>query len=203
MKRALIVLDIQNDFLPGGSLAVAKGDRIIRGVNRAMKGFDCVVATQDWHPYNHKSFASQHEGQKPLDVIPWGDRTQVLWPDHCVQGSFGARFSTKLNQKRIHAIFRKGMHLEVDSYSGFFDNEHKSQTGLDGYLKGLDIAEVCVCGLSGDYCVYYTALDANRLGFKTHYLLDLTRSIAETGLEKALDDLLAHGVEIRDSSEIT
>ncbi|MEH0008299.1 MAG: bifunctional nicotinamidase/pyrazinamidase [Flavobacteriales bacterium] len=202
MKKALIVLDIQNDFLPGGSLAVAKGDKIISGINRIMRGFDRVVATQDWHPYNHKSFATQHAGKKPFDVIPWGEQTQVLWPNHCVQGSFGARFSTKLNQKRIHAIFRKGMRPEVDSYSGFFDNDHKSRTGLSDYLKGLGIAEVYVCGLAGDYCVYHTALDASRLGFKTHYLSDLTQYIAADSREKALAGLLDKGVKVLQSGAV-
>jgi nicotinamidase/pyrazinamidase len=158
--KALIIVDVQNDFLPGGALAVDKGDLVIPTINRLQENFELVVATQDWHPAEHKSFASQHEGRSVFEEITLNGLPQVLWPDHCVQETKGAAFSSQLDQKRIEAISRKGMEINIDSYSGFFDNGKKKATGLGAYLKGRGVTSVFVAGLAADYCVYFTALDA-------------------------------------------
>lgn len=165
--KCLIIVDMQYDFLPGGALPVAGGDALIPVINRLQPDYELVVATQDWHPADHKSFASQHEGKKPFEVIEWKDDRQTLWPDHCVQGTHGAELHPGLDQHRIEAIFRKGMNTEIDSYSGFFDNGHLKSTGLGDYLKGRGVTEVHVCGLAADFCVYFTALDALELGLKS------------------------------------
>ncbi|MCD2423522.1 bifunctional nicotinamidase/pyrazinamidase [Niabella pedocola] len=165
--KCLIIVDMQYDFLPGGALPVAGGDALIPVINRLQPDYELVVATQDWHPADHKSFASQHEGKKPFEVIEWKGDRQTLWPDHCVQGTHGAELHPGLDQHRIEAIFRKGMNTEIDSYSGFFDNGHLKSTGLGDYLKGRGVTEVHVCGLAADFCVYFTALDALELGLKS------------------------------------
>jgi nicotinamidase/pyrazinamidase len=182
--KALLIVDIQNDFLPGGALAVPAGNDIIRIVNDLQEHFLLVVATQDWHPGNHGSFASSHEGKKPFENTILGGLEQVLWPDHCVQGSPGALLSEKLSQNAIEAIFRKGMDPEIDSYSGFFDNGKKKETGLDAYLKGRNVTQLFIVGLAGDYCVGFTALDALDLGFRTFVIEDATRPIDTEGFEK-------------------
>src|SRR5690349_304116 len=170
--RALILVDIQNDFVAGGRLEVPHGEQIVPLVNELARHFELVVATQDWHPKNHKSFASNHPGKNPFDVITLGGLEQVLWPDHCVQGSRGAEFHPLLQMDCVEAIFRKGMDPEIDSYSGFFDNGHRKSTGLAGYLRERNIDSVFVCGLAGDYCVLYTAKDALQSGFKTSLIED-------------------------------
>ncbi|WP_159022110.1 bifunctional nicotinamidase/pyrazinamidase [Formosa sp. L2A11] len=200
--RALILVDIQNDFLPGGSLAVAKGDEIIPLVNNIQSKFDSVVASQDWHPENHASFASNHNTKKVFDVIKLDGQDQVLWPNHCVQGTTGAAFSSDLNTDAVAAIFRKGMNKEVDSYSAFFDNNKTQHTGLEAYLKSMQVTEVYVCGLAADYCVYFTAKDAQSLGFKTYYITDATRYISEEIYNNAILDLQQHGVTILTSADI-
>ncbi|MGN6616010.1 MAG: bifunctional nicotinamidase/pyrazinamidase [Ilyomonas sp.] len=200
--KALLLIDIQNDFLPGGTLAVPGGDAIIPLCNELQKHFDLVVATQDWHPRNHKSFASNHAEKNTFDVIELNGLQQVLWPDHCVQGTGGAAFAEALNMNRVEAIFRKGMNTEIDSYSGFFDNGHKKSTGLAAYLKGRNVDEVYIAGLAGDYCVYYTANDALALNFKTFILEDATRSINADGFEKAKRDVLNKGGEIINSKDV-
>jgi nicotinamidase/pyrazinamidase len=182
--KALLIVDIQNDFLPGGALAVPAGNDIIRIVNDLQEHFSLVVATQDWHPGNHGSFASSHEGKKPFEKTILGGLEQVLWPDHCVQGSPGALLSEKLSQNAIEAIFRKGMDPEIDSYSGFFDNGKKKETGLDAYLKGRNVTQLFIVGLAGDFCVGFTALDALDLGFRTFVIEDATRPIDTEGFEK-------------------
>jgi nicotinamidase/pyrazinamidase len=196
MKTALLIIDLQNDFLPGGSLAVLDGDRIIPSINKLQKHYDLVVATQDWHPADHGSFASQQPGKKKYEMAELGGLPQVLWPDHCVQGSVGAALSTALDQKRIAAIFRKGMDAAIDSYSAFFDNGHQKATGLEGYLRGLGVDTVHVCGLAADYCVFYSAMDAISLGFRVTILDAATRAISQSGYEKAKQVLITSGGRI-------
>lgn len=175
--RALIIADIQYDFLPGGPLAVNMADEILPVVNAIQADYDLVVATQDWHPWNHGSFASQHPHKKPFDVIDLNGLAQILWPDHCVQGSSGAALSSDLDTRRVEAIFRKGMDENIDSYSAFFDNGKRKATGLSGYLVSRGVTDVHVCGLAADFCVYFTAKDALDLGFKSAILENATRAI--------------------------
>ncbi len=182
--KALIITDIQNDFLPGGALAVPGGDEIIDTVNDIQSRFPLVVATQDWHPPYHKSFASQHRGKKVMETIMLGDTEQILWPDHCVQGTAGAALSDKLSTKRIEALFRKGMDPEIDSYSTFYDNEHKKNTGLADYLKGRGVKQVYLSGLAGDFCVGFSAIDALNEGFETYLIENATKPIDKEGFEK-------------------
>ena len=162
---ALLLVDIQNDFLPGGALAVPEGDRVVAVANRLMPRFKHVIATQDWHPAGHGSFASSHAGRKVGEVMELNGLRQILWPDHCVQGTWGAEFAPGLDVGRITHVVRKGTDAGIDSYSGFFDNGHRKGTGLDAYLRGLGIREICVMGLATDYCVKFTALDARELGY--------------------------------------
>src|SRR6266568_4122050 len=168
----LILVDIQNDFVPGGALPVKEGDQIVPIVNRLQSRFDLVVATQDWHPLNHGSFAANHPGKKPGDVIELDGLQQILWPVHCVQNTPGAALVPSLGASRVARIFQKGTDPEIDSYSGFFDNDHRKATGLGEWLKAKSVSEVYICGLATDYCVKFTALDAVRLGFKTHLIED-------------------------------
>lgn len=175
--KALIIVDVQNDFLEGGSLAVANGNEVIPIINNLQNDFELIVATQDWHPANHKSFAANHLDKKEFEVIDLNGLQQVLWPMHCVQGSFGAEFHEELNSNKIEAIFRKGMDAEIDSYSGFFDNGKRKNTGLFGYLKDRNVSEVFVCGLAADYCVQFTANDALDLDFKTTIIDVATKPI--------------------------
>ena len=193
MTTALIIVDMQKDFLPGGALAVAGGDEIIPEINRLSLEYDLVVATQDWHPHNHGSFASQHEGARPFDMGQLGGMPQVMWPDHCVQGSFGADLSRELDQERVEAIFRKGMNPEIDSYSAFFDNGKLKATGLEGYLRGRGVTEVHICGLAADYCVWYTAKDAIELGFEAVIMLDAVKAINPEEFEKIKQEFLGLG----------
>ena len=200
--RSLIIVDIQNDFVTGGSLEVPGGEQIIPLANQISKKFDLVVATQDWHPQDHKSFASSHEGKRPFDKIQLGGIEQVLWPDHCVQGSPGAELHASLNLNRVEAIFRKGMDPEIDSYSAFYDNGHKKLTGLAGYLKSRGVQSVYICGLAGDYCVFYSAKDALKEGFKTFVIEDATRSIFPADFEKAKKEMRALGATVLTSDEL-
>ncbi|MCX2741779.1 bifunctional nicotinamidase/pyrazinamidase [Pontibacter anaerobius] len=200
--RALLIADIQNDFLPGGSLAVPEGDVIIPIVNRLQEQFDLVVAIQDWHPPQHKSFASNHAGKKPLEVIYLNGLEQVLWPDHCIQGTKGAEFSGKLDQNRIEVIFRKGTDPEIDSYSGFYDNGHLKSTGMADYLRGKGVTDVYLVGLAADYCVYFSAKDALAEGFEVYYIEDATRAINAEGFVKAKADLLQRGCHIIRSTDL-
>lgn len=179
--EALIVVDVQHDFLPGGALAVPHGDEIISVVNRIQADYALIVATQDWHPPDHRSFAAMHPGKSPYDVVELNGLEQVLWPAHCVQGTAGARLSDKLSVRHIEAVFRKGMDRDIDSYSGFFDNGRRKRTGMAGYLKDRGVTGVAVCGLAADYCVYFTAMDALQLGFSTAIITDAVRAIDEKG----------------------
>lgn len=201
-NKVLLLIDIQNDFLPGGQLAVNDGEAIIPVVNSLQQKFEYVIATQDWHPQDHKSFASQHTGKKLFDQIQWQGLRQTLWPDHCVQGTYGAAFSSALDQNKIRVIFRKGMDSNIDSYSGFYDNGKKQTTGLAGYLKELQVDEVYLCGLAGDFCVYYTALHSVSEGFQVFVIEDAIRSISEEGYLQAKNDLLSKGVGFLESDNI-
>lgn len=163
--HALLLVDIQNDFLPGGALAVPQGDEVIPIANALMPRFPLVVATQDWHPADHLSFASQHPGRRPGEFIDLRGSKQVLWPDHCVQHSKGAQYPSSLNVGGIHHVVQKGADREVDSYSAFFDNDHYTATGLENFLHRKNVTDLCVVGLATDYCVKYTVLDARQSGY--------------------------------------
>jgi nicotinamidase/pyrazinamidase len=176
-NEVLIVIDVQNDFCPGGALAVGGGDEIVPLVNEQMKRFEHVILTQDWHPAGHSSFASQHSGKAPFDTIQMPYGPQTLWPDHCIQGSGGAAFHAELDLNRAEMVIRKGFRLEVDCYSAFFENDHKTPTGLGGYLKERGLGKVTFCGLATDYCVAYSALDARKIGLEATVLLDASRGI--------------------------
>ena len=199
---ALILVDIQNDFIPGGALPVNGGHEIIPLVNNLQDAFDLVVATQDWHPQNHKSFASNHDQKNPFDKIQLNGLDQVLWPDHCVQGSRGAEFHPQLKMNKVAAVFRKGMDAGIDSYSGFYDNGHRKTTGLAGYLRERKVQQVFVCGLAADFCVYYTAKDAVKEDFKTFFIEDATRAIDPAGYASAKNDLITNGCSIIQSSNL-
>ena len=197
MTRALIVIDVQRGFCPGGKLAVADGDAIVAGVNARMDDFDHVVLTQDWHPAGHSSFASSHEGRAPYDVVEMPYGSQVLWPDHCVQGTEDAAFHPDLDASRARAILRKGMDPAIDSYSAFFDNDRATPTGLEGLLRGLGAADLTLVGLAADFCVAWSALDAARLGFAVTVEEGLTRAIDLDGsLARARADMEAAGVRL-------
>lgn len=183
-KTALLVIDVQNDFLPGGSLAVVDGDKVIPVINKLIPQYDLVVATQDWHPANHKSFASQHEGKKVFEETELNGMTQRLWPDHCVQGTFGGEFHKDLELNTAEAVFRKGMDPEIDSYSGFYDNGHLKSTGLAGYFKEKGVEEIHFCGIAADYCVYFSIKDALSEGFKTVLIEEATKPIDAESFEK-------------------
>ncbi|MCY7420717.1 MAG: bifunctional nicotinamidase/pyrazinamidase [Chitinophagaceae bacterium] len=200
--KALIIVDMQNDFLSGGSLAVPAGDEIIPIVNNIQQYFDLVVATQDWHPSNHKSFASSHTGKKTFEEIELNGMKQTLWPDHCVQGSEGAQFASLVNMNRVEAIFRKGTDAEIDSYSGFYDNGHKKSTGLAEYLRGKLITKVYFAGIAGDYCVYFSALDALIEGFETYVMEDAVRSIDPDKFKIAKAEIVAQGGKIINSNGV-
>ena len=192
---ALLLTDFQLDFLPGGSLAVADGEAILPLLNDLQPHFDLVVATQDWHPAGHRSFASAHPGQALFAEIEWQGLPQRLWPDHCVQGSAGAALHPGLNLNRVEAIFRKGTDLNLDSYSAFFDNGHRRATGLAAYLRARGITRVFVAGLAADYCVYFTAKDARGEGFEVAVIEDATKGISPEGMAAAKADLLVQGVQ--------
>ncbi|WP_205500786.1 bifunctional nicotinamidase/pyrazinamidase [Rufibacter psychrotolerans] len=200
--KALLLIDIQNDFIPGGALAVPEGDAVVPLANALQPQFDLVVATQDWHPSNHKSFASQHEGKQVFETTQLQGLEQVLWPDHCVQGTAGAEFSPELEMSRVEAIFRKGTDLEIDSYSGFYDNGHLKSTALAEYLRGKGVKEVYLVGLAADFCVYFTALDALMEGFATYFIEDATRAISAEGFEKAKADMIRKGGQVIQSAQL-
>ncbi len=202
--RALILIDIQNDFLPGGALAVREGDRVIPVANRIQAQFDRVIATQDWHPASHESFAANHNDRQVGEVIDLHGLPQVLWPVHCVKGSSGAGLAPALETKHIDALFRKGTDPEIDSYSGFFDNGRRRETGLGEYLKEQGISQVYLMGLATDYCVRYSALDAVSLGFETWLISDGCRGVElqDGDIARALREMEAAGVRMIRSEEI-
>lgn len=195
--RALLIIDLQNDFCPGGALAVPDGDTIVPTVNDLAATFDHVLLTQDWHPAGHQSFASSHDGHDPYDVIemPYGD--QVLWPDHCVQGTPGAEFHPDLDTTPAELIIRKGFRPEIDSYSAFFENDGTTPTGLTGYLEQRGIDELFLCGLAADFCVKWSALDGRKQGFDVYVVEDATRGIDQDGsLAQAWQEMNEAGVQV-------
>jgi len=197
MTRALIVIDVQNDFCPGGALAVDEGDVIVPGINDLMTAFDAVILTQDWHPAGHSSFASSHDGKAPMEMIEMPYGPQVLWPDHCIQGSHGALFHPDLTTDRADLIIRKGFNPAIDSYSAFFENDHTTPTGLEGYLRTRGIEDLTMVGLATDFCVNFSAVDAAKLGFKVTVLSDLCRGIDLGGsMTAALAGMTDAGVSV-------
>lgn len=204
MSNALILVDIQNDFMPTGALPVKEGDHIVSLVNTLQPQFDLVVATQDFHPADHGSFASQHEGKNPGELIQLDGLPQLLWPDHCVQGTQGAQFHDDLDMSRVAKVFPKGTNVNIDSYSGFFDNGHRQATGMGEYLKAQGIEKVYVVGLATDYCVRFTALDAHDLGFDTYVIADACRAVNINPNDErdVLDELRDHGVHVIMSTQI-
>ncbi len=195
--HALIVIDVQNDFCPGGALAVPEGDTIVPAINALMAEFPAVILTQDWHPAGHSSFASEHPGKQPMEMteMPYGP--QVLWPDHCIQGSIGAQFHPDLTVDRADLILRKGYNRAIDSYSAFFENDHATPTGLEGYLKTRSITHLTMVGLATDFCVNFSAVDAAKLGFAVTVRMDLCRAIDFDGsLAAATDGMDQAGVTL-------
>jgi nicotinamidase/pyrazinamidase len=203
-RDALLIVDVQNDFLPGGALAVSEGDQVIPVINLIQGKFDFIVATQDFHPADHKSFAANHEAGEIGQLIEWQGNLQILWPVHCVQQTHGTEFHLSLDQKKWKAVIRKGTNPDFDSYSGFFDNSYQIDTGLAEYLKRHGIDRVFICGLALDYCVKFTALDAKELEFDTYLITDATRAVnlnPEDGID-ALADLEAAGIKLITSKEL-
>ena len=199
--KALVIVDVQNDFVPGGALPVARGMEVVPVINRLQQLFELVVATQDWHPMDHGSFAVNHPGRKPGDVIQLNGLPQVLWPAHCIEHTIGAQFVPGLNTSRIARVFRKGTNPGIDSYSGFFDNGHQHSTGLGDYLKEAKVEEVHVVGLATDYCVKFTAIDAANLGFRAHVILDACRGVElkPGDVARAINDMKQAGVAVLES----
>lgn len=197
MRKALIVIDVQNDFCPGGALAVPGGDEIVSDINALMTDFDAVILTQDWHPAGHSSFASSHAGKAPYDMVEMPYGPQVLWPDHCVQGTDGAEFHKDLNANRADLIVRKGFNAAIDSYSAFFENDQETPTGLEGYLRTRGLTDLTMVGLATDFCVNFSAVDAAKLGFKVTVLEGLCRAIDLNGsLQAARDGMRDAGVTL-------
>lgn len=200
--KTLIIIDVQNDFMPGGQLEVPHGNQMVPVINKILGYFDIVLATQDWHPKEHKSFASNHFGKKPFDRMVLNGVQQTLWPDHCIQGSYGAELHKDIDSNRIAAIFRKGMDPEIDSYSGFFDNNHESNTGLSGYLKEKGVTEIHFCGLAADICVYYSILDSILEGFTSVLVEDASQPLYPDKFEDVKCELAKLGVRIANSDEL-
>tara|TARA_R110002124_G_scaffold233235_6_gene398354 strand:+ start:4501 stop:5085 length:585 start_codon:yes stop_codon:yes gene_type:complete len=193
----LLVIDVQKDFCPGGALAVEEGDVIVPGINALMTDFPAVLLTQDWHPAGHSSFATSHEGKSPFDLIDMSYGPQVLWPDHCIQGSLGAQFHPDLTVDRADLILRKGYNPDIDSYSAFFENDHTTPTGLEGYLRTRGIDDLTLVGLATDFCVNFSAVDAAKLGFKVTVRSDLCRGIDLGGsMQAALESMAEAQVTI-------
>lgn len=201
----MILVDLQNDFVEGGALAVTDGMAVVEIANRIMADYDLVVATQDWHPADHQSFASQHQGFSIGQQFELNGLPQTAWPDHCIQGSFGAELVSSLDTARISRIVRKGMDKSIDSYSGFFDNGHQKSTGLADFLRSEKVDQVAVMGLATDYCVRFTALDAMKEGFETTLILDGCRGVElQPGdIAKAIDELQRAGVKITQTKTTT
>ena len=203
MTDALVIIDVQNDFCPGGALAVTDGDAAVPVINRLQDRFDTVILTQDWHPGNHQSFAANHDGAEPFSMteMPYGP--QVLWPVHCVQGTEGAAFRADLQTDRADLVIRKGFRPEIDSYSAFFENDHRTVTGLSGYLQERGISRLTMAGLATDFCVRFSAVDAAKLGFHVRVVEDACRAIDLDGsLAAALAEMTDHGIEVVKSTGI-
>lgn len=201
--KALLVIDVQNDFCPGGSLAVPEGDAIIPAINDLAQAFEHVILTQDWHPPGHHSFASSYEDKKPYDTVELAYSEQILWPDHCMQGTEGAGFHPALHQDRAELILRKGFRRAIDSYSAFFENDQVTPTGLAGYLRERDIDTLYLVGLATDFCVKWSALDGKKLGFEVYVVEDAVRGIDTQGsLARAWDEMREAGVGIVAADEV-
>ena len=201
--KALLIVDVQNDFCPGGALEVPGGDTVVPVINKLIDKFDTIIQTQDWHPAGHSSFASSHKGKDPFDTIEVDYGTQVLWPDHCVQGSEGADFHPDLNIKKTQVIIRKGFRKEIDSYSTFFENDQKTTTGLTGYLKQRGITDLYTVGLATDFCVKWSILDGIDEGFTMHIVEDAVKGIDLDGsVEQAWKEMKEKGVKVTSSEEI-
>jgi nicotinamidase/pyrazinamidase len=205
-KKALLLVDIQNGFCPGGNLAVPEGDQVVPVANEliAKGGYDLVVASQDWHPANHGSFASQHEGKKPFEMGELSGKPQMMWTDHCVQGTKDAEFHPDLNMAAVQYIQQKGQNTAVDSYSAFRDNDQAALTGLADYLKAQGVTELDVCGLATDYCVKFSALDAKDMlpGVKVRFIEDASRGISPDGIAAAKAEMATAGIETVQSKDV-
>lgn len=194
--EALLIIDVQNDFCPGGALEVPNGDQIIPTINKLSREFDIVIQTQDWHPEGHSSFASSHQGKEPFETIemPYGE--QVLWPDHCVQGSSGANFHPDLETKRSQLIIRKGFRKDIDSYSAFYENDDETTTGLTGYLRDRDIDTLCAVGLATDFCVKWSVIDGIKEDFNLYVVKDAVKGIDIDGsVDQAWEEMLDKGAQ--------
>jgi len=204
MSRALILVDIQNDFLPGGALAVPRGDEVVPVANRIMDRFDLVIATQDWHPANHGSFAANHPGRRIGDTVELAGQAQILWPVHCVQHTTGAEFAPDLNLSAVGSVFQKGLDPDIDSYSGFYDNGRRRSTGLGEFLREQRVDRLFVLGLATDYCVKFTALDARSLRMDTRLIVDGCRGVdlAPGDSERAVQAMRAAGVVMTRSEDV-
>ncbi|WP_026932785.1 bifunctional nicotinamidase/pyrazinamidase [Christiangramia echinicola] len=200
--NALVIIDVQNDFMPGGALAVPNGDEIVPIINDLQAKFELVIATQDWHPAGHASFASSHENVKEFEVMKLDGLDQVLWPEHCIQNSEGAKFHSDLKSSNIETIFRKGTDIKIDSYSGFYDNAHLKSTGLTGYLKEKKVENLYFVGLAAEYCVYFSIKDAISEGFNCILLEDATRALNQSDFENARIDILRKGGKIIKSGDL-
>ncbi len=196
--RALVIVDLQNDFMPEGALGVPEADRIVPLINRLIGKFDIVVASQDYHPCNHCSLISNHPGRRVRESVVINGLSQIIWPDHCIEGTYGSRLVEKLDQSRLARVFHKGTHPEYDSYSCFFDNGHFYSTGLDDFLRQAGADQIYLCGLTIDYCVKYSAIDAVACGFDTYVILDACRGIdmIPGDLHNAITEMVAAGVRI-------
>ena len=203
-ESALIVIDVQNDFCPGGALEVREGDRVVPVINRVLGFFNHIVATQDWHPRDHLSFASNHEGKKPLEVVNIDGIDQVLWPEHCVEGSRGADFHPKLQISSFSLILRKGRNRRIDSYSAFYENDRVTKTGLEGFLREIDVKTLFFCGLATDYCVYYSVMDALKAGFMCYVIEDAVRGVdfPVGSVDKAINDMKDRGAIFINSRDL-
>ncbi len=201
--EALLLVDLQNDFCPGGKLAVNHGDQVIPLANRLSQKFDIVIATQDWHPAGHSSFASSHPGKEPYETVEMGYGTQVLWPDHCMQGTSGGEFHPDLDTENIQLIIRKGFRKAIDSYSAFFENDQKTVTGLTGYLKNRKVDTLYICGLATDFCVKWSVLDGIKEGFTVHVIEDASRGIdLNNSVEEAWKEMEKAGANRIRSSDL-
>jgi nicotinamidase/pyrazinamidase len=202
--KALVLVDLQNDFVPGGALGVPAGDQVVPVANRVQSAFDLVVATQDWHPANHGSFAANHPGRKPGEIIELEGLEQILWPVHCVENTKGAEFLPGLDLSRVAEVFRKGVDPNIDSYSAFFDNAHRRATGLGQYLRQKGVGAVYIMGLATDYCVKFTSLDARQLAFDTYVIEDGCRGVELNpgDVEQALGQMREAGVQITKSNAV-
>ncbi|MDT0685399.1 bifunctional nicotinamidase/pyrazinamidase [Autumnicola psychrophila] len=200
--KALLIIDVQNDFMPGGALAVPEGDKIVSLVNNLQGKFELVIATQDWHPQNHASFAENHSEKNEFETIDLNGIQQILWPVHCVQNSEGAEFHPELKIAKIEAIFRKGTNPEIDSYSGFYDNAHLKSTGLSGYLREKGVKEIYFCGLAAEFCVSFSVKDALQEGFSAILIEDATRALDKSEFKKAKEEIIKNGGKIITSEEL-